>query len=201
MKIKENHFVPRKPDGAVRSQRIVNPNLHPKGGYKFKDADGVEHSAQTLDSLVRSLAKYRARVGRPPGNPERECIEFICSRSPQSCLDIAVKYDRASLANAVTQDMALATQRETKMVDEVTAREREKTCLKCPNLLNWDKNCPTCIAKVGKLRDMIIPPGEIFSGLLGKACLSARDDATLAVWRVENQKVINPPGECWRSDD
>jgi hypothetical protein len=63
----------------------LNPNLRPPTGYKFIDDEGFEHQADTVEKLIVNLTAYRARVGKPAGDPTKEVHEQICRRHPTCC--------------------------------------------------------------------------------------------------------------------
>ena len=75
-----------KPKPVFTPMIKLNPDIRPPGGYTFRDADGVVHFASDTAKLVEVIKKYRARIGRPPGDPLMEFTMQVYGRSPQCCI-------------------------------------------------------------------------------------------------------------------
>ena len=86
------YIVPLVPDPKFQSKPVyipmikLNPDIRPPCGYKFRDADGIIHFADSTVKLVETIKKYRVRVGRPPGDPLAEFTMQVYGRFPQCCL-------------------------------------------------------------------------------------------------------------------
>lgn len=61
----------------------LNPGLHIPGGTRFRDSDGLWHYAEDLEKLVVVVRDHRARIGRPPGEPEQEILKQLYERYPR----------------------------------------------------------------------------------------------------------------------
>lgn len=72
-----------KTSGPLPSHARLNPGLHIPGGTRFRDADGLWHYAEDLEKLVVVVRDYRARIGRPPGEPEQEILKQLYERYPR----------------------------------------------------------------------------------------------------------------------
>jgi hypothetical protein len=186
----------------------VNPSLRPPGGYWFVDADEVEHRADDVPKLIKSLIEYRVRVGRPPGDPEKEVHDQICARSPGVCLELdssATQKSGLSPATLVAQITAkmVAWYRESRanrltLVEAKEASQRAAACEGCPLNVEWSKTCPPCFTKAQKVFPLIVSPVKPLKELKGRACLNAGDDLSVACWVNGGPKVTGAPDNCWR---
>lgn len=64
----------------------LNPSIRPPGGYRFRDSDGLVHTGTSPERLVAVIRAYRKRVGKIPGDPEKEMIAQIYARFPRCCI-------------------------------------------------------------------------------------------------------------------
>jgi hypothetical protein len=179
----------------------LNPHLRPPGGFRFVDADKVEHVAESFDRLVKNLAAYRKRVGRPPGDPSAEITEQICRRNPAMCVGDSPGYDGKALAARVVANInALVRDGNRRNTDSKNVPARALACAGCPFNVEWLSFCLPCQKKTARLLEHIVRPGKPLKSLKGRACLRACDDLSVAVWLSEGPGVSGAPAQCWRKD-
>jgi hypothetical protein len=189
----------RKPANEVRYAYAVNKEIVPPGGFKYRDRDGVEHIAPSFDKLVNLVITFRERSGQPTGDPFAEITQHICAKYPRNCFSRAEPFDGAALASAITADITRCVDRDFPRVSPEEALARESCCLHCSRIVNWSRHCPSCYRRASDLIAGILGK-DVPMKLQGRACVLARDDLSLAVWRVNNTKVVSPPIKCWRSE-
>lgn len=176
----------------------LNPNLHPPGGFRFVDARGVTHVGDTLEKLVSHLASYRKRNGFPVGDPQREVEEQICDTYPHLC---GSSFNGRMLASRVVSNLVEdVTRRGFMLVSPEEAKRRAAICAKCPMNVNWAEHCPPCKRKAKQFLPHLVRPNKPYKRLIGRACHSAGDDLSVAVWLLEGRLVGGAPAECWRRD-
>lgn len=176
----------------------LNPQLRPPTGYRFRDADGVEHANASLDLLVEGLTKYRVRLGRPPGDPLAEITAQICAKTPRSCVADKGGFNGKLLVAGVAESLnQLLDSGAGDLVSPEVVAERVALCRKCPMNVSWEKHCPPCKRNLLAIIPETIKPAVPEKTLAGRACLLARDDLSVNVHRKDAPKVI-PPGGCWR---
>jgi hypothetical protein len=74
-------LIPSRP----RDKQVLNADIRPPGGYKYRDADGMLHIGADLERLEKIVKSYRIRIGRPVGNPMEDIVNQICTRCPSCC--------------------------------------------------------------------------------------------------------------------
>jgi len=183
----------------------LNPNLFPPEGYRFVDADGVEHFGQSLEQLVKHLGEYRVRVGRPPGDPHREVMDYLCGRFPDLCVP-----DEAELQRRVVWTRVMGSiskwvhERSGEGPATISSQEevnrRVAICDQCPLNVEWTSPCRPCGKLTAKLLAGLTHPAKPVAALEGRACLNAGDDLSVAVWLSEGLLLSGVPAKCWRGD-
>ena len=185
--------------------RRINPNIYPKDGFWFKDADGVDHRADTWPGVIARLIKYRQRAGKPPGDPVNEVINQACERNPLICTDeVAAQqqaYRKASLKSQTLAWMNLARthKRENRLeyVDSATSGERIRTCADCPFNTSLQESCASCRQVLDEIRNEVIGRRHRDNRL--NSCLILGEDLQTAA-HLERESVENGelPAKCWR---
>lgn len=182
--------------------KAVNPNLFPRDGYFFKDADGLSIRGDSWAGVIKRVQNYRRRAGHPPGNPEAEVMAQACSRNPGLCTEEStayrIKLNEATLKGRVlgwlSRIIALP---DKKFVFEHDARNRTGICATCSFNQGLPKGCSSCRAAVNESRKTII--GGRPQDARVEACAILGEDLNAASW-IEQIADGNPdlPFHCWR---
>lgn len=181
----------------------INPNIFPKTGHFFKDAEGVRHFADSWSGVIARVIAYRKRRGQPVGDVKGEVTAQACAREPVMCHDDdgrhAAAVRRTSLkARILTWLQAVRGNTEKRFVDEGLARQRADICAKCPKSVPLPGGCASCTNVVNALRREIIGPGRFLDGRLNE-CDVLNEDTPVTVHidmiAVDNSEL---PANCWR---
>lgn len=186
--------------------RVPNPQVRPTCGYVFTDAKGVSFTAADEDGLVAVVARYRAVSGEPPGEPRKEIQEYLCRRSPATCIGRvapSVPVNEKQLLAHVTHFVSrLALKPETfQPVSDSEAARRAQICAGCSANVSWVAICQNCTVAVGPLVEKISRHVKLEPKLAGRACAKAMDDLQLATRMagIEQSRPVSKVPECWRS--
>lgn len=192
----------------------INPNLHPKGGFKYVDPDNVTHMADDLASLIQVVTHYRNRVGRPLGNPQVEIEDQLCQRHPALCrvADAARRSgtvsqigtptpEQTALAIHTAFNIKQAGRYPGKLLGLTEATARAETCRECSHAVDWTVGCSPCMRSVAGLTDAALAPLPVIRSTRNKACALAKDSLELAVWRDSVRKAKGAPAPCWRREE
>lgn len=192
----------------MRPSRL-NPNLHPKGGFSFTDAEGVKHLADDLERLIEVVTHYRKRAQRPPGDPQTEIEDQLCRRHKALCRVGPVgqaemphppgaTIEQVSLAIHVAYNIKQGEHYPGGSVERPEAEQRAAICAACPHAVNWTVGCRPCTKNVEGKTDTILFPRPVVESTRNMACQLSKDSLELAVWRVNGRKVKTAPPACWR---
>jgi hypothetical protein len=183
----------------------IKAGLTPRDGYRFRDTDGVVHEGESWAHLVRTVARYRATRGLPPGDPQREITEAVCQSDPKMCHNGPGELgdgDRDAfhlrVMDWVIKRVQLMRSKRLRFVDGIKAGERADTCRACPYQQSFQRGCASCSSSVGALQNQVVGgQAKVSQGLLACAILS--EDTHISVHleepRLNNLKL---PGHCWR---
>lgn len=185
--------------------RRINPNIHPKDGFWFKDSDGVRITADTWAGVIVRTVAYRKRAGYPPGDPANEVIEQACARNPILCNDDNSAHEvlvrKASLKSRVLAWMQLARMHKKEgrlqFVPEELAQARADICAKCPLNTSLQEGCHSCRAALQEMRNEVLGRRRIDPRI--HACLELEEDLPTAA-HLERESVPRAelPDHCWR---
>ncbi len=182
--------------------RTVNPNLYPRDGYFFKDGDGLTVRGDSWEGVIKRVASYRRRNGRPPGDPAIEVMNQACARNPGLCVEESAAYKQklgeANLKVKVLQWLQrILSLPEKQFVFTQDAQNRWAVCSRCPFNQALPKGCGSCLAAVEESRKNVI--GARPQSDLVQACSVLGEDLNTAAW-IEQVADGNPdlPAHCWR---
>lgn len=184
--------------------KTINHNIYPKGGYRFKDADGSVHvAAEGWSGVIKRVIAYRRRKGIPIGDVAAEVIAQACSNNPVLCQDEngqrQIQLKKSSLKSKILAWLAWLRGYDGKSyVEEPLARERANICATCPHNQAFQDGCASCRATVNELRQQILGSKRFIDGRLN-ACMMIEEDLPTV---VHLEMVALPrdelPGHCWR---
>lgn len=186
---------------------VFNPNLYPSGGWFFRDASGVKHTANGFNALVTAVVQYRQRNGFPLGDPTAEVTAQLCSRTPGYCKDsnqVAPPPGGRVPAHLGQKllDRLSALVREKrfgriKKVSDDEAQRRANICAQCPRQTGLPLTCGACITDVEKMRRGILDREPIHQGI--QVCRVWQDDLQTAVHlETGGSNHSDLPDFCWR---
>lgn len=186
----------------------INPYLFPPGGYYFEESDGMTLKSDSLAGLVVRVEDYRARVNLPPGEPYKEIVDQICTRSPRACREVGevpqgpTGEQKALVARVVKNSVKLGAQLwRLKFVKSPEAYARASTCSDCPHKKEWARFCPPCEKNAFASLQSAIHPRELVSMVKGCACDLAGDDLSAVVWVDSPERLNDAPEKCWRGKE
>lgn len=185
---------------------VINPNLYPKSGYRFKDRDGTLIVGTSWVHVMKKVENYRKRAGLPPGNAEAEVMASACRDNPGYCSEVSEATIRqravVSLKGRVLQFLNIVRRQIEKgipfpMVERNEAGKRADICAKCPANAGLPEGCASCRATLNANRKAIIGGRTIDSRLNG--CLHTGEDLPTSIW-LDQQTAELPaaPANCWR---
>jgi len=178
--------------------RVPNPHLYLP--IEFRDEDLRVHVGTSWADLIDKVRDYRARVSKPPGNPEQEIFEQVCKNNPGSCRETSA--DRVlptdDLHKRILRWLSNTAEGRKKLrfVSEALARERAAICAGCPRLRGWRGACGTCAASADKIMNELLKGKTHFDQPRG--CGSLREDPRVSVWLDQPPVLGNLPANCWR---
>jgi hypothetical protein len=184
-----------------------NPNLCPRSGYVFIDADGIRHEARGLESLISKLAEYRIRREMPIGDPIAEVHAYLCALYPRSC-QRADTVPESVLAqtrmNAISSDVGVwlretwrkAVAREIVWVPDKGVKARVETCTACPYHEKATGACSACQESLNVVSFQLRAGRDRLSHKLF-TCSRYRRDARVDVLLEQPSDPAAPPN-CWK---
>jgi hypothetical protein len=185
----------------------INPNIFPKGGFKYKESDGTTIVGQTWAGVFARVAKYRKRAGLPEGNPEQDVTNQACASNPILCAEDSgerrKQLVRSTLKTRVLKWlMDLRTrnargQEPISFVETEEMRRRATICSGCSNNQEVGGGCATCKATIKEARRLLLDRKFQDGRLHG--CQILGEDLPVSSW-LEDVTVENPelPDHCWR---
>jgi len=179
----------------------INPNVHPKSGYKFQEADQSWHVADTWGGVVARVTAYRRRRGVEIGNVHQEVIEQACRREPVLCTEAnaatQTKLREASLKTRTLNYLNSLRGKQHSFVDDKLARDRAAVCAGCPLNIPLNEGCSSCRESLKALRQDII--GDRHRDGRLNSCAILGEDIQTAL-SLDSQTVVNGelPAHCWR---
>lgn len=179
----------------------INPNVHPKSGYKFQEADQSWHVADTWGGVVARVTAYRRRRGAEIGDVWREVVEQACRREPVLCTEVnsatQTKLREASLKTRTLNYLNSLRGKQQSFVEDRLARDRAAVCAGCPLNTPLNEGCSSCRESLKALRQEIIG-NRHRDGRLNSCAILGEDIQTAL--SLDSQTVINGelPGHCWR---
>lgn len=186
--------------------QTINPNLHPKTGFVFKEKDGTTIAGNTWAGVAARLAAYRKRNNYPPGDPINEVQQQACEKNPSYCVEESAIYRQAVKVVSLKSKIlawfsAMKKQNARKplqFVDDNTYLHRAGVCINCPHRRALEEGCSSCKAAVRELRADIIGGRSSHQGLVDHGCGILGVDLATAV-HLDEPTVENPelPGHCW----
>lgn len=186
---------------------VFNPNLYPTGGWFFKDANGVRHTASGFNALINTVTQYRHRNGFPLGDPYAEVTAQLCSRAQNFCKDsnqVAVPPGGrvpAHLGQKLLDRLGALVREKRfgriKKVPDAEAQRRAEICANCPKQTALPLTCGACITDVEKMRRGVLERDPIHQGI--QACIVWQDDLQTAVHlETGGSDHSELPSFCWR---
>lgn len=180
----------------------------PPGGWHYIEGD-TRISAATYDSLLKAVEHHRAENHLPIGDFTSDVNSYICSNWPHFChgVDMVVVHS----ATPVTATAELMTDIQTwaknitggsrsilYVYDEV-AEARAKTCLNCPNNVNWRSGCGSCIVVTDRVCANVRQGRDTASSQVLGGCRLQRHDNRAAIFLDKDmlQKASGIPETCW----
>lgn len=183
-----------------------NPNLWPDGGWFFKDADGVKHTANSFDNLVKVLIEYRQRRAQPVGDVTQEIIVQLCGRNRGFCKDShpgpIPESPNGNMMAKILNFMGWLIQEKRlghlRLIDRNVALARANICARCPRQRSLPTSCGSCKASVATSRRAILDGQEpVHAGI--QVCAALEEDvATVVHIAVPQRQDASLPAECWR---
>ncbi len=183
----------------------INNNVFPKGGFHFKDENGVEHVSNTWPGVIAKVRRYRERAGQPPGDVAGEVITQACRENPGLCREqdptYAATLQKTTLKTRVLKWLTalrdvVQTQPLTFVPDD-ERKNRANVCATCPGNNELPGGCTSCAKALDELRKATV--GKRFSDARLHACGFLGEDLPAAV-HIDSTRVANNdlPGHCWR---
>lgn len=183
-----------------------NNNLYPSGGFFFKDADGVVHREKSWAKVAAKVTAYRARAGKPIGEPLAEVMQQACQRNPSLCYEDGIRPASPKPPTSLKQrailwlNTMLGIHRKTKLelVTPAEAERRAQICATCPlNTPMGVSSCASCKQAAKVLRQELIGARKRDQRLEGCSVLGV--DLVSAVHLDEPRVARNDlPAHCWR---
>ncbi len=185
--------------------RVMNANLHPHAGFVYKNPDGVVLSSDSWAGVIARVKLHRKRAGLEPGNPEKEVMEYACSKNPSLCRDGDETYREklkiTTLKSRVLAWLALAIRHLKAGKLEWSAQHvaaRSHVCYGCPhNRALEDSGCGSCVKTLAALRQEAAGIRPYDARL--HCCSILGEDLNASVWlERETAAVPELPDFCWR---
>lgn len=179
----------------------INPNIHPKDGYRFRESDGSWHVGGDWNGVIARVAAYRRRQGKPMGDVKAEVIAQACSRNPIICTEVNAatqeQLKKSSLKTRTLNFLNALRGKTNDFVEDGVAKARAAICASCPRNSPLNEGCSSCRNALIALRKEIIG-GRHSDGRLN-SCEILGEDLPTAI-NLDSQTVENGelPGHCWR---
>lgn len=184
----------------------LNPNLWPDGGWWFRDADGVKHTANSFANLNKTVIEYRQRRGIPVGDATQEIMVQICGRNRGFCKDANFapipNTPNTNLMAKILNFMGWLLQEKRLghigLIDRNVALARAHICAQCPRQIGLPTSCGGCAASVATSRRAILDGQEpVHQGIA--VCSALQEDVcTVVHLAVPQRHDESLPPECWR---
>jgi hypothetical protein len=183
----------------------INPNIFPKDGFWFREADGARINGETWANVVARVIAYRRRTHVPEGNAKQDIINQACERNPNLCVEdngvTQATRRKASLKTIVFKWLLDLLTKKNKdgvdFVDEGTHNQRADICAHCPKNLQIVSGCGACESTLKAQREAILGSRKADGRLFG--CADLGEYLPVSTW-VESQALDKPelPAACWR---
>jgi hypothetical protein len=182
-------------------------NVMPANGYRFRDSDGTAFTSTGWGDLVKLVADYRRRQGKPTEGVEQEVLEQACVRNPQICMDAGPRQGKRVFMPAATPKSRAI--RWLNSVSELPkplilvlkdeADRRAGACLRCPRNVPAGVGCAACVNAMSALRAKAFPGQRMKFNPDLHVCEVLGTDLPTAVWLRDQLAVSNPdlPAHCW----
>lgn len=183
----------------------INPNIFPKDGWVFRDANGTPHRSTSLRLLIATVTDYRKRNGFPVGSPEHEIVSQICSNNSGICKDASAPPPSVAIGGSLGakildwMEHMIADKRAGRLrrVSNEQAMRRAQICARCPRQSQHPTTCSGCLANLAKTRVALLDGRvPIHQGI--SACSIYRVDVQTQVhFEIGPEVFGGTPAECW----
>jgi len=183
---------------------ILNPNMAPFSGFRFRESDGTLIGAGGRDLTIAKIREYRKINGLPEGDPGGELDAQMCKKHPGVCKEgnkvvpVDSPKPKEALKGRVLRwlnSQSKNASKEFASADE--AKARANVCAKCPNNVTASSGCATCQAALRHLRSQIVGSRALDGRI--SSCNALAIDLPSAV-HLNETRVIDAslPANCWR---
>ncbi|SRR6266498_1355332 len=184
----------------------LNPNLWPDGGWFFKDADGVKHTANSFANLIKTVTQYRERRGVPVGDPTQEILVQLCGRNRGFCKDShpapipespspTLMLKILNFLQWLIQEKRLG---HVRLIDRNVALARAHICARCPRQRALPTTCGSCKEGISNTRRALLDGQEPVHAGIQVCSVLEEDVATVVHVAVPQRHDEGLPAECWR---
>lgn len=185
----------------------INPNLFPDGGYFYIEGDGSRHVGDSWRSLERRVIDYRARTGKPIGNPHEDIMAQVCARLPHLCRRVhpvvypAGNHSLSWNQRVITWFAGLLGKKRVNAIARVpdqVAAERAEICKGCEFQKPLVSSCQPCLDSIRMGRKEVMD-GHTSQHQNLQPCSALGEDCQTSV-HIEQDLSDNPslPLKCWR---
>ena len=185
--------------------KSINPNIYPKDGYWFQEADGSKHVGQTWEGVIARVTAYRSRQGKPIDTVREEVITQACQRTPSICTEesaaLKAQTRYVSLKGRVLLWLSRLRDQKEKIpvpfVNDAMHAARSDVCIRCSKNTGMPEGCGSCRAALKALMGSIVGSRQSDSRLGG--CIVLGEYLPVSTW-IDSIAVANAelPAECWR---
>lgn len=183
----------------------INPNIYPKSGYVYRDADGARIAGDSWAGVIARVIEYRKRQGLPFARVHEEVISQACQNNPSICVEDDGSHRRQLKATSIKSRVLKwlsgiresGNKNELMFVTEALRDARADVCSRCPLDKSMPEGCGSCRAAMKELQNDVI--GKRKSDGRFSACPVLGEYLPVSVW-IEQQSIPNAelPWECWR---
>jgi hypothetical protein len=180
----------------------------PPSGWHYVDGD-VRLNGHSYDNLLDVVQKYRAENNIPFGDVTGDVNSYICSNWPQFCHGVDMVSVTSVLAPTATTELMndiqtwvknlLHSNKQVNFVTEELAEARAKTCLSCPQNVNWRGGCSSCVNSTDRISASVRQGRDTKSSQVLGGCMKMRHDNRSAIFFDKDtfDRASNMPENCW----
>jgi hypothetical protein len=187
---------------------IPNFSIIPPNGWHYIDGD-VKLEGYSYLNLVKVVENYRAENNLPAGDVKGDIATYLCGNWPHNChgtesvvhVSVTPQTATTELLNDI-QTWAknlLHSNKPLHFVTEELAEARAKTCLNCPQNVNWRAGCGSCIVSTDRISASVRQGRDTSSSAVLGGCMMMRHDNRSAIFFDKDtfEKPNNLPQNCW----
>ena len=188
-----------------------NASIVPPSGFHYIDGD-VRLQGYSYLNLIKVVENYRAENNLPSGDVRGDIDTYLCGNWPHNCHGTESVIHVSVTPQTATTELLSDIQTWAKnmlhsnvkldLVSDEIAEKRSKTCLDCPQNVNWRAGCGSCIVATDRISASIRQGRDTPSSQVLGGCRIMRHDNRSAIFFDKDvlQKSGNIPNNCWLNE-